>query len=205
METLKTPKSNIKKKNDKNVKRILCRNIITTGSCSYGTKCKYSHTLEEQIIDKSRKHAWDILLSDISLDNIDLQKDYQLYQTFTILTKLCKQCYNNECIGGYNCDHGVFDKKYQICSQDLNYGNCNNGLCDLIHLTTRGLKPWFSKDKIVINSTIPIIKGTLLSNNFFVNSVCANEETLSEFTDSSDDEYNITNNDDEYDISIFSK
>lgn len=200
--------STLKKKPDKNVKRMLCRNVIKGGICGYGTKCKYSHTLSEQVIDLPRKHAWEILLSNNTLENTDLQKNYQLYQSLDELTKSCKQCCNNECIGGYNCDHGVFDKKYQICQQDLDYGMCKNSLCNLVHLTERGLKPWYNKQKINVPVTSPStqkIKGTLLSEKFFNNINFINnqdEETLSNFTNSSDE---YESYEDECNKSIFTK
>lgn len=201
-----------KKKIHKNVKRMLCRNVIKGGECSYGSKCMYAHTLEEQIIDFPKKHAWAIILSNDSLETIDLQKNYQLYQSLEQLTKVCKQCFNKECIGGYNCDHGVFDKKYQICQRDLDWGDCKNPLCEMIHLTKRGLKPWFNKQKnINVSSPHQKIKGTLLSENFFVGMTGVtssqhgqydkDDETLSNFTDSSDE---IDTFDDECDKSIFS-
>lgn len=201
------PLSILKKKTDKNVKRMLCRNVIKGMTCAYGSKCKYSHTLNEQIIDFSRKKAWEILLSNDSLENIDLQQNYQLYQSLDELTNFCKQCCNNECIGGYNCDHGVFDKKYQICKQNLDYGICKNNLCNLVHLTERGLKPWYNKQKIniITSPNIQKIKGTLLTENFFTNINIINnqdEETLSNFTNSSDENESYK---DDYNKSIFTK
>lgn len=196
----------VKKKSNKNVKRMLCKNIIKTGSCGYGSKCEYAHTLNEQIIDATRKQAWEILLSDTSLENVDIQSNYPLYQAFEELTKLCKQCRNNECIGGYNCDHGVFDEQYQICSQDLNYGACKNLSCNLVHLTHRNLKPWYTRPKELLDAVnTQIIKGTLLSEKFFTNShqiSVQDDETLSNFTNSSDEDDFY---EDECNKSIFTK
>lgn len=200
-----TEQSTFKKKTDKNFKRMLCRNVIKDGVCDYSTKCKYAHSFSEQIIDSHRKQAWDILLSSNSLENVDLQKNYKLYQTLDEFTNLCSQCVACDCIGGYNCDHGVFDKKYQICKQDLNYGNCKNQNCSLIHLTHRGLKPWFSKQKEQQIMNLQTIKGTLLSEKFFSvnkNSVIQDDETLSNFTNSSDENNDYEN---DCDKSIFVK
>ncbi len=196
----------LKKKVDKNIKRMLCKNIIKGGECGYGNKCKYAHTMSEQLIDSNRKQAWDILLSDDNLENINLQQNYQLYQILEEFTKSCKQCCNNECIGGYNCDHGVFDKKYQICQQDLNYGMCKNEMCELVHLTKRGLKPWYTKKQTIPqNLNFQKIKGTLLSEQFFINSLhntnTEDNEILSNFSDSSDEEEDY---EDECNQSIFS-
>jgi hypothetical protein len=209
----------LKKKPHKNVRRMLCQNVIKDGSCSYGNKCMYAHTLDEQNIDPPRKQVWNILLSTNSLESIDLQKNYQLYQCLEQLTKLCKQCDKNECIGGYNCDHGVFSEKYQVCQRDLDYGDCKDDTCRLVHLTSRGMKPWFNRtvkttpfaalSSITSLSALqlqimPKIKGTLLNKNFFNNDDIENkdEETLSNFTDSSSEDGNIEN---ECDKSIFER
>lgn len=192
----------IKKKSEKNVvKRMLCKNSLSGGNCCYGSKCKYAHDLNDQIIDIGRKQAWDILLGNYDLSEIDLQKKYRLYQSLEELTKCCKQCCNNECIGGYNCDHGVYNKKYQICSQDLNYGNCLISQCELVHLTKRGLKPWFQNQPKLCGQ----IKGILLNENFFTsitNDDCCDEDVdmLSDFTNSDDDDNEC---DDECNQSIF--
>ena len=183
----------LKKKTHKNVKRMLCQNVLKDGICSYGSKCMYAHKLEEQNIDPTRKQAWSIILSEDRLDDIDLHKNYQLYQSLDQFTKICKQCEKNECIGGYNCDHGVFSQKYQICQSDINYGECKNDQCKLIHLTKRGLKPWF-KNVININpQSATKIKGTLLNENFFHKNEKNEEETLSNFTDSSEEIEDIEN------------
>jgi len=189
-----------KKKQDKNLKRILCRNMIKNGTCEYGSKCKYAHSLSEQIIDVSRKQAWNIIFSSDDLSDIDLQKNYSLYQTLNELTNTCQQCNSHDCIGGYNCDHGTFDKKYQICKHDLNYGNCKNTKCG-IHLTDRGLKPWFNK-QCELDNNLYKIKGTLLSENFFTNVSVNDDETLSNFTNSVDENDDYEN---DCDKSIFSK
>jgi hypothetical protein len=163
----------------------------------------YAHTLDEQIIDPSKKPAWDIILSNTNLENLDLQKNYQLYQSLLQFTKFCKQCDKNECIGGYNCDHGVCNKKFQICQDDLNYGNCSISSCNLIHLTSRKLKPWFLKKQDSANFSKDFsVKGTLLNDMFFSSLVVdnADDESISDFANSSDEENII---EDECDKSIF--
>lgn len=124
-------------------KKILCYNIIYNGSCKYGDKCLYAHSLEDQNINKSRKDVYDILKSEIDLSDIDLKKNEELYETMLEMTKYCKNCNNNVCKGGYNCKSGVFDKKYCICVNDLKYGFCHNYNCNFVHLTNRGLKPYY--------------------------------------------------------------
>ena len=39
------------KKENKNLKKILCHNILTFGSCNYGGKCLFAHKLDEQNIN----------------------------------------------------------------------------------------------------------------------------------------------------------
>jgi hypothetical protein len=134
--------------NDKNsFKKILCYNIIYNGSCKYGDKCLYAHSLEDQNINKMRKEVYDILKCDSDLSAINLKEDYELYKTMLEMTKYCKNCNNNMCKGGYNCKSGVYDKKYCICINDLNYGYCHNYNCNFIHLSKRGLKPYYDNKK----------------------------------------------------------
>ena len=61
---------------------------------------------------------------------------------------MCVKCVNNTCIGGYNCKLGSCVEKYCICVNDLNTGICKIPNCRLIHLSKRGLKPYYRyKDK----------------------------------------------------------
>jgi hypothetical protein len=151
---------------DKNsFKKILCYNIIYNGSCKYGDKCLYAHSLEDQNINKMRKEVYDILKSESDLSDINLKENYELYKTMLEMTKYCKNCNNNMCKGGYNCKSGVYDKKYCICINDLNYGFCHNYNCNFIHLSKRGLKPYYDKKKNQIITKSPEDKNTLFSNN----------------------------------------
>jgi Zinc finger C-x8-C-x5-C-x3-H type (and similar) len=140
--------------NEKNsFKKILCYNIIYNGSCKYGDKCLYAHSLEDQNINKNRKEVYDILKSNDDLSYINLRENYELYKTMIEMTKYCKNCNNNLCKGGYNCKSGVYDKKYCICINDLNYGFCHNYNCNFMHLSKRGLKPYYDeKNKKKINN-----------------------------------------------------
>lgn len=131
------------KKETVNKKKILCQNIINYGSCCYGTKCLFAHKLEEQIIDNNKKQSYDIVMNSYNLSHIDLQKNYVLYRSLLNLTKLCDQCAENKCKGGFNCKFGSCSKNYQICKKDLEYGNCVG--CDLVHLTHRDLVPFYHK------------------------------------------------------------
>jgi hypothetical protein len=126
-------------------KRILCYNIIKGKECQYGDKCLYAHSLEKQKIDPIRKKIYTILKGDNNLKNINLIKDKALFQTMTQLTKVCFHCSKNNCHGGYNCRNGSINPKYKICYDDVMYGNCKNKKCFSIHLTNRGMMPYYTQ------------------------------------------------------------
>lgn len=154
-------KKNNFKRDNTNVKKILCNNMTTNGECKYGDKCHFAHNLSEQTIEGNRVESYGILLSKKQLDNYDMQKNYGLYKSLLDLTKLCEQCEKGKCTGGYNCKFGACAKKYQICARDLNYGDCFYE-CGNVHLTKRGLKPFYGTK---IKCSTP--NGTLLSPEFF--------------------------------------
>lgn len=174
-------KSQIKKKDNSNedsyMKKILCNNILTTGICNYGDKCMYAHNLDEQNIEPIRKQAYDIITGK---EKISYKPNKELSKTLLQLTKVCNDCINKSCPGGYNCKYGVIDKKFQVCADDLRYGICYNTICNCVHLTNKGLIPlnspninqkiriinYTNNDKIINN----IPNGTLLSDNFFIKS-----------------------------------
>lgn len=139
----------LRKDSNKNVKKLLCQNIVNFGTCDYGDKCHYAHKLSEQKMDENRQFVYDILDNDEDLSYIDLKKDTSIYKNFQDLTRVCEDCLLGKCTGGYNCRFGACLSKYQICSKDLNYGNCD-GECQLIHLTKRGLKYYHYYQKPVI-------------------------------------------------------
>jgi len=161
-------------KDDDNMKKMLCNNILVSGECHYGDKCMYAHTLAEQNMDAIRRKAYDIIFDK---EKISYRPDKELGRVLLQLTKVCDDCIKNKCPGGYNCKYGVFDKKYQVCIDDLRYGICYNTQCNNIHLTNKGLIPLNSTNK---NETLNIIKyadkikninipdGTLLSDDFFI-------------------------------------
>lgn len=163
-------------KEDDNMKKMLCNNILTLGICHYGNKCMYAHNLEEQNVDQIRSQAYDIITGK---EKIKFRPNKELSRNLLQLTKVCEECIKKKCPGGYNCKYGVFDKKYQICADDLRYGICYNVTCNNIHLTNKGLIPLSSNGKNEIirikytdNNTNPkditIPDGTLLSDNFFI-------------------------------------
>ncbi|ATZ80576.1 hypothetical protein BMW23_0529 [Bodo saltans virus] len=130
-----------------NLKKILCENMIYNGECKYDQKCLYAHNIDEQNINDKRKYIYDLIDIIDDLSQIDLKKDYSMYKSLLELTRMCKKCMDNMCIGGYNCKLGACVKKYCICANDLNNGLCKNPNCDFVHLTKKGLKPYYKKEK----------------------------------------------------------
>ena len=122
----------------------MCQNFITNNNCTYGDKCVYAHNLREQKIDVRRKKILEIILSDENLDKYNPSINKDIYKELQNFTKLCTDCENGKCTGGYNCKFGSPDKKYLICYDDINYGNCLLENCSKIHLTKRGLKPMYN-------------------------------------------------------------
>ncbi|AYV84751.1 MAG: hypothetical protein Hyperionvirus37_4 [Hyperionvirus sp.] len=176
----------------KNMKKVLCNNVLIAQTCHYGDKCMYAHSLEDQNVEGVRRKAYDILEG---VEKINYKPDRELSKTLLQLTKICEACCKNKCPGGYNCKYGVFDKKYQVCEDDLRYGICYNTMCNNIHLTNRGLIPLNSIGK---HEPIKIIKvdrsknvsvpdGTLLSDDFFQN-LKENSKNSYDIDDSSEDE-----------------
>lgn len=177
----------------KNMKKVLCNNVLISQTCHYGDKCMYAHSIEDQNVEPIRKKAYNILEG---LEKINYKPDRELSKTLLQLTKICEACCKNKCPGGYNCKYGVYDKKYQICADDLRYGICYNTTCNNIHLTNRGLIPLNSIGK---NEPIKIIKfidksknisvpdGTLLSDDFFQN-LKNNSKNAYDIDDSSDED-----------------
>ncbi|AYV80824.1 MAG: hypothetical protein Harvfovirus7_21 [Harvfovirus sp.] len=184
-------------KDVKNMKKVLCNNVLMSQTCHYGDKCMYAHSLDDQNVDTVRRKAYDIL---DGREGISYKPDRELSKTFLQLTKICDACCKNKCPGGYNCKYGVFDKKYQICADDLRYGICYNTTCNNIHLTNRGLIPLNS---IGLQEPIKIIKftdrsksvsvpdGTLLSEDFFQNLGKSSRNTYD--IDESSEEEDMTN------------
>jgi hypothetical protein len=159
----------IESDDNENLKKILCHNIIYNGECKYGDKCLYAHNLNDQNINTRRKIAYDIIKSEDDLSNINLKLNNDLYRTLLELTRYCKNCNNNLCIGGYNCKSGAYDIKYCVCINDLNYGDCNNPKCNLLHLTKRGLIPYYQYNDI----------RNMKKNNFSRNSSFSSNSSFS--------------------------
>ena len=136
----------------KQIKKLLCFNILHHGSCPYESKCIYAHNMSEQNVDNDRKLAYYYIINDIDMSDIDLIRNKTLINSFTQLCSVCEMCLNHSCPGGYNCKYGVFSKKYQICKNDLITGKCFNLNCERVHLTNKGLIPYnvqiYNKKKI---------------------------------------------------------
>lgn len=163
-----------------NMKKMLCNNILTSGSCHYGDKCMYAHNLVEQNVDPLRKKAYDIIRG---IEQIDYKPDRELGKALLQLTKVCDNCMKGRCPGAYNCKYGVYDKKYQVCADDLRYGICYNTSCNCVHLTNKGLVPLNSTtrveplriiryadkvDKADKTKDVTVPTGTLLTEEFLL-------------------------------------
>ena len=126
--------------------KTLCFNMLNFNTCSYGNKCLYAHSLDEQNIDNSKKMTFELLKLN-NLDGVDLIKNKELYNNLLTLTKLCIECANNTCPGGYNCKYGACKKEMLICNIDMQTNNCKNnvenGKCiNGMHLTLKNLVPY---------------------------------------------------------------
>lgn len=122
-----------------NTKKIICFNIINLDKCIYNEKCKYAHSLDEQLIDIYRQKAINLLKSN-DLSKLNLIKYKHIRKNLITLTKICKDCINKKCPGGYNCKFGACSYDLLICKDDLFYGNCENLNCDKgKHLTNKHL------------------------------------------------------------------
>lgn len=131
-------KNNKKSIINNNKKKVLCNNIILKGSCYYGDKCIYAHSIHEQKIEKKREIAYDIIMKNKTYDK---KKDPNLFKTLLELTKVCEKCVVGKCPGGLNCKFGVFDRKYQVCENDLRKGVCKYNNCNYIHLSENNSQP----------------------------------------------------------------
>lgn len=201
------------KKNNDNLKRVLCINMLNSGKCQYGFKCMYAHSLNEQKIDVGRHKVYTIIKCADDLSHINLIDDEKLYRTMLDLTKLCNMCNKGLCPGGYNCRHGAISLKYRICYEDLIFGNCKRNNCQSVHLTDKKLTPYmkqknkekknygytnisdkdrlfnkYSKKNSKIKYDLDSVKGVLLTENFLMSHFgkITNRDYFS--SDSEDDE-----------------
>lgn len=169
-------------------KKMLCINMIKNKSCPYGYKCMYAHNLDEQTIDPIKKDAYDIIKSN-GIYNADLSQNDDLARIFLIYTKVCNDCKNKKCTGGYNCKYGVVDDKYQVCHSDLMYGTCYDSTCKKIHITKKGVLPIVKKQEAIKEQKHDITKTRekLLNTHIFMN-VSKDSKFVSSQYDSDNDE-----------------
>ena len=137
----------------RNIKQILCKNVLENNYCPYGNSCRFAHSLSEQILTKNKLLVYSIIEEQPDLSHIKIMDDLQLYSDLMIMTKECKKCISGKCNGGFNCSSGVCLKKYKICYKDLTTGNCKNVVYEDgknssiksciygIHLTEKGFIP----------------------------------------------------------------
>lgn len=190
-----------------NHKKIMCQNFIDNNICIYMDKCLYAHNLQEQIIDIKRKKIFELLDSIDVLPNIDYITHKEIYKELNIFTKLCNDCINNKCTGGFNCKFGSPLQKYLVCYDDLNYGNCKDNNCNRIHLTKKGFNPQYNNISKKINNS-PISNMEILYpfmnniNNLLINISNNNDDNL-ENDDLENDDINNILSDDECLNSIF--
>jgi hypothetical protein len=156
-----------KKNNFKN--KILCFNMLNNNKCSYENKCMYAHSLQQQYVEPERKKVLNLLKLD-NLSGIDLLNNEIITDNFKILTKLCNECINNLCPGGYNCKYGACNKNILICNNDFEKGDCKNFVENFkcingYHLTLKGLIPLVKQQLIKDYPEEEIIQNIIKFNN----------------------------------------
>ncbi|AYV85011.1 MAG: hypothetical protein Satyrvirus2_22 [Satyrvirus sp.] len=116
-----------------NEKRLICYSTINNEGCSYGSKCTYAHSIDEQIIDDERKFIYQIILDKNLMNFFSMTnpKTDDIYKNLLFLSHLCENCANNKCTGGYNCRNGVNVPSLKLCKNDLLTGECLNKLVDI--------------------------------------------------------------------------
>lgn len=160
-------KINIKGKN-----KILCYSMLTKKICPYQDKCFYAHNLKSQVKNEIRQKAYDLIETKEDLSKINLIENNELYNTLICLSKVCQNCVQNCCTGGYNCKYGALDGKYQICISDLNNGNCKYTNCKKVHLTKKGL--------ICYHKQQTLMKENLIKNRLKSKENIESSESISE-------------------------
>jgi hypothetical protein len=113
--------------NNSKDKMLLCYSYSyqNKSECTYGNKCSYAHSLSDQTISDNR-----VLLYKIILDRSICDYNLNNVQDINLLCELCNGCRNGICFGGFNCKHGVCDRTFKICRNDLN-GECLNPVHDI--------------------------------------------------------------------------
>lgn len=152
-------------------RQLLCRNILLNGPCPYEDKCKYAHSIDEQVLDDIYDRAYKVVQNKMDLTKLKIRQEPDLYKILLKLCNVCTECEKGKCPGGYNCRNGACRKKYTICKQDLQYGKCDLG-CGKIHLSQFGFEPYYQNIIAKKKPKIPeqITNGILLDKKFFEDS-----------------------------------
>lgn len=121
------------RRDNSNVKRLICHSVINGEYCIYGKQCSYAHDLVEQIIDSDKKFIYQIILNEDLMNFFypNNPKNDEIYKHLLFMTKTCPQCLDNKCSGGYNCRNGVRTQDLKICRNDLLTGECLNPIIEI--------------------------------------------------------------------------
>lgn len=143
--------------NNKNIKKLLCNNVVNGYKCAYRNRCMFAHDLSEQKVDDIREVVIKMITGHDNLSCVDIYNNKQLFSDMIILTKECKNCVSGKCTGGYNCKFGTCKKSIKICHEDLVCGKCQNEINDDyycsagIHLTEKKLIPYNQRHNIEVS------------------------------------------------------
>ena len=99
----------------KKYKNLMCVNMIKNGNCKYNNHCMYAHNINEQTLTPIRKLLYEIIDNGKTI-NTTAWSENNIFKELVILTKKCN---NVNCIGGNNCNQGIHDEKYLVCSDNL--------------------------------------------------------------------------------------
>jgi len=158
-----------------NIKKILCYNILNTNKCSYGNKCMFAHSIEEQKKENYKEFIINLILKNNNLSDINICEDSKLFNEMMVFTKECKNCIIKKCNGGYNCKYGTCLPNLKICKTDLITGKCknekNNISCiDGIHLTEKKLIPYDLQLYTYPNTNFLLYDNNIITNKIILNS-----------------------------------
>lgn len=165
-----------------NVKKILCYNILSNNRCSYGNKCMFAHSLEEQKKENYKDFIINFILKEKDLSNINICSDTKLLEELLIFTKECKNCLIKKCNGGYNCKYGTCLSNLKICKNDLINGKCKKEVdksklacINGIHLTEKKFIPYNLQLYTYPNSNYLLCEN---NNNINNNRIILNDENM---------------------------
>ena len=64
----------------KNIKKILCYNILKNGECPY-KNCMFAHSINEQILTDIKKEVYDIIKNRNDLENLNLLENKNIIRS----------------------------------------------------------------------------------------------------------------------------